>query len=112
MDILRNLPDDLQWYTWKLYNSTHVHDELIRTYKSVWKDPSDSIMCICRDVGCVQHGHHELAELIEDHNMWALNECIQFKCENCKHYGFPCDNLSVYGFDNMSLMGQWDAQFT
>lgn len=88
-----------------------VLDELVRNHKSVWEAPSFGLKFMCEDVGCIQHGHHELADLIEDHNMEYLIDCVQYKCENCRQWGFPCDNLAEYGFQNSRLARQWDAQF-
>ena len=111
MSSLEQLPEDLQWYIWKTYKSQFVNDEVVSSHFSVWENPSERLLELCKDVGCIQHGHNELPDLIEDHNMWCWNDCVDLKCENCRCYGFPCDNLAVYGFNNINLAGQWDAQF-
>jgi len=114
MDIqtLLNLPDDIQWLIWKIYFSKNVLKELQVEYDFVWRNPSDNLIDLCKDVGCIQQGHHELEEMIEDHNMWAYDHCCEIKCDNCIIYGFPCANLAHYGFENMRLDGLWQPNFT
>jgi hypothetical protein len=102
---------DLQWYTWKLYLSNVVLDELVTSHTSVWSEPSRYLKSICEDVGCIQQGHHELTDLIEDHNMIYYNGCVEGHCENCRYFGFPCANLAVHGFGTLSFVCQWDPQF-
>jgi hypothetical protein len=109
--LLTSLPEDLQWVIWQKYFREHTLSELIRSYRHTWESPSDSLLDICSDVGCIQHGHSELEDLIEDENMWAWKGCIESKCQNCVHWGFPCLNLAEYGFQIPELGGQWTANF-
>ena len=81
--------------------------ELIDTSDFVWRNPSDDIKELCQDIGCIQQGHHNLEDMIEDHNMWVFKECCESKCPNCEHYGFPCGNLAVHGFQNMDISEIW-----
>ena len=102
------LNEDVVWYIWKIYNTNHVLDELMKTYDSVWRDPSLHLQClVCDDMGSLQHKHNDLWEMIEDHNMHFYNECIDEKCPNCQVYGFPCANLAAYGFENEKLGSIW-----
>lgn len=105
------LPDGVQYLIWKAYNSTFVMKELISSQKFAWEDPSDNLIDLCTDVGTIQQGHHELDDMIEDHNMWAFNDCIKSKCGNCKNYGFPCGNLAIHGFHNMKIADLWNPNF-
>jgi len=98
------LPEDVQWYIWKIYRKNHVMNELINKFKFVWYEPSDRLKeLVSCDQGAIQHGHHELADMIEDEDMWAYDSCVYGRCENCAHYGFPCTNLAVYAFRNLKL---------
>ena len=106
------LPDDIQWYIWKIYRSNHVMSELFNNFEFVWHNPSDRLKSLVScDHGAIQHGYHELADMIEDHNMWAYNSCVNDKCMNCQAYGFPCTNLAAYGFQNMELDCLFHANF-
>ncbi|MDA9847153.1 hypothetical protein N9C10_04415 [Flavobacteriaceae bacterium] len=84
---------------------------IIKKYNPIWDDPSDRIIELCKDVGTIQQGHHELEELIEDHNMWAWKLCTSIHCLNCKFHKFPCKNLSALGFNNPKLWGLWEPNF-
>ena len=108
----RNLPEELEIYINKKYFSSFVFPSLIKNHNSVWNDdPSDRIIELCKDTGTIQQGHHELEELIEDHNMWAWEICTSVHCLNCKFHKFPCKNLSVFGFNNEKLWGLWEPNF-
>lgn len=109
--IIHNLPEDIQWYIWRMYFKQYVVAEFYGKYQFVWENPSDYLKKICKDKGCVQHGHSELEDLIDDENMWCWDVCVGEKCENCKYHGFPCNNLAYYGFMIPGLAGQWDANF-
>lgn len=109
---METLPEDVQWYIWRTYVKDHLTQDLIDSYEFVWHEPSDRLKSLVScDPGAIQHGHHELADMIEDENMWAYHECVSNKCENCKHYGFPCSNLAVYGFENPHLDCLFHANF-
>jgi len=106
------LPDDILWLIWKTYNSTFVMKELISSQKFIWATPSPRLIQLCTgDKGCIQHSHHELEDMMDDENRRYLSFCVDIKCENCKHYGFPCANLAWYGFRNDFLEGLWDPNF-
>ena len=106
------LPEDVQWYIWNIYGKNHVMTELINKFEFVWHEPSDRLKeLVSCDQGAIQHGHHELADMIEDENMWAYNVCVYGRCENCAHYGFPYTNLAVYGFQNTKLNCLFQANF-
>ena len=109
--ILRDLPEDIQWYTWRIFFKHHIVPELYGKYQHIWECPSDRLLDLCRDKGCIQQGSSELEDLIEDENMWAWNICVNGKCENCSHYGFPCHNLAQHGFQIPRLGCQWEANF-
>ena len=106
------LPDDIQWLVWRTFFTRFVVDEIARTYTFAWKDPSDTLVELCKDPGVIQQGHHELEDMIEDEDMWAWNTCIGDKCKNCVHYGFPCDNLAHFGFRNENIEMIWQPNFT
>ncbi len=109
---METLPEDVQWYIWRTYVKEHLTHDLINSYEFVWYEPSDRLKSLVScDPGAIQHGHHELADIIEDENMWAYRACVSSKCENCKHYGFPCLNLAAYGFQNPHLGGLFHANF-
>ena len=109
--ILRNLPEDLQWYIWRKYFQQHVISDFYGKFRHSWQCPSDRLLDLCRDKGCIQQGHSELEDLVEDENMWCWNSCVSGKCENCAHYGFPCHNLAEYGMEIPRLGCHWEANF-
>ena len=109
------LPHDIQWFIWrKVFR--FVVKELSggpqQGGRIPWQNPSDRLIDLCQDTGTIQQGHHELEDMIEDHNMWAYTLCVHGLCDNCVMYGFPCLNLASYGFNNPSLGGIWKANFT
>ncbi len=106
------LPEDVQWYIWRTYVKTHLAHDLINTYEFIWHEPSDRLKTLVGcDKGALQHGAHELTDMIDDEDMWAYNICVGEKCANCSHYGFPCLNLSHYGFRNDKLAGVFQVNF-
>ena len=105
------LPEDLLWVIWKTYNSSFVMKELISSQKFLWKNPSARLKALSKDKGCIQQGHSELEDMIEDENMWAWKDCTEGACPNCEHYGFPCSNLVWYGFRNDFVEGLWEPNF-
>lgn len=106
------LPEDVQWYIWRIYGREYVMAELFNNYEFVWHKPSDRLKSLVRcDQGAIQHGHHELTDMIEDHNMWLYHDCVSSKCENCSQYGFPCSNLAMYGFQNPHLNCLFKSNF-
>lgn len=109
--IMEVFPHDIQWYIWKTYFSKFIVKEIINSFDFVWRNPSDRLVDICKDVGTVQQGHTELEEMIEDHNMEYWHGCVNGHCPNCDDYGFPCTNLAVYGFNNDKLDCLWKANF-
>ena len=108
---METLPDDIQWYIWRMVYTQSVVPDIITKYKIVWEDPSDRLLELCKDRGCIAHGYNELSDLIEDENMWSWNLCVNSKCPNCTYHGFPCPNLTHYGFKIPKLDRQWDANF-
>ena len=106
------LPDDVQWYIWNIYKKAHVLPELLGNKSFLWSDPSERLVSLVScDVGAIEHGHHELHDMIEDHNMWAYHECVSGRCANCEVNGFPCRNLACYGFENMNMEGLFQSNF-
>lgn len=105
------LPNDIQWFIWKTFYTKFVVPKIVCDREFLWENPSDNLMDLCKDKGCIQQGHHELCEMIEDHNLWVYYDCTVNKCANCQAYGFPCDNLALYGFENGRIAGQWHANF-
>jgi hypothetical protein len=108
---LQNLPNDIQWFIWKIFYTKNVIEELHARQDFIWRNPSENLKNLCKDKGCIQQGYHCLEEMIEDHNMWAWDHCQEIKCENCKHQGFPCANLAWYGFQNDFIEGLWEPNF-
>lgn len=108
---LEPLPDDIQWLIWRTYFSTFVNKDIISSQKFHWSNPSQKLITLCRDEGCIQQGHSELEDMIEDENMWAWQSCTEGICLNCKHEGFPCTNLAWYGFQNDFIEGLWQPNF-
>ena len=110
-NLFYDLPEAVQYNILKkISNETWVHD-ISAKHKFVWTNPSERLIELCKDTGSIQQGHHELDEMIDDCNMWAYKACVNEKCENCKMYGFPCLNLSHYGFENVHLCGIWNPNF-
>jgi len=105
-------PADIQWLVWRTFFTKFIVDEIIKTYTCTWKDPSDTLVKLCRDPGVIQQGHHELEDMIEDEDMWVWNSCIDDKCGNCALHGFPCGNLALYGFRNENIEMKWQPNFT
>lgn len=98
-----DLPEGCQYLIWKSFNSKYVLDELVTKADFVWRNPSLRLVRLCKDPGCLQLGHSELEDMIEDDRMWAWNNCTKRACDNCRFYGFPCLNLAHYGFNNGNI---------
>ena len=105
-------PGDIQWLVWRTFFSRFVVGEIQRTYNFRWKDPSQMLIDLCKDLGTIQQGHHELEDMIRDENMWAWKICSSDRCANCEHFGFPCTNLAHFGFNNEKLECLWQPNFT
>jgi hypothetical protein len=105
------LPEDLLWVIWKTYSSSFVMKEIVSSQKFVWENPSARLISLCKDKGCIQQDHSGLEDMIEDENMWALKDCQEIQCANCKTHGFPCGNLAWYGFRNDFLTELWEPNF-
>ena len=60
-----NLPEEIERYIWKIYFSDTVMSQ-IKTKKTIWFQPSNKILKICKEVGCLQHGHSDLEKLLFD----------------------------------------------
>ena len=105
-----NLPEEIERYIWKIYFSETVMSQ-IKTKKAIWVQPSNEILKICKEVGCLQHGHSDLEKLLFD----DFNEkkkiihqiCFQRICNNCEYYGFPCANATIYGGFDERLQEYW-----
>jgi len=109
---MSSLPEDVQWYIWRIYVKEHLARDLINSYEFIWHEPSDRLKSLMApDKGAIQHGAHELTDMIEDEDMWVYRNCVGEKCENCSHYGFPCLNLAYYGFRNEKIAGMFQANF-
>lgn len=105
------LPEDIQWYIWRIVFKQNVVPDILTNHKFIWEDPSDQLLDLCRDPGCIQQGHSELEEMIEDQNMWCWEVCVHEQCDNCRVHGFPCLNLAAYGFENSKIAGHWQPNF-
>lgn len=105
------IPEDIYIIIYKKLFSQTVLIELIDSYDFIWRNPSNSLIDLCDDIGTIQQGYHELEDMIIDENMWAYKSCIENQCENCSTYGFPCSNLAYYGFNNIKLECLWSANF-
>ena len=106
------LPFDIQWFIWRKMFKFVANEIVAMDNLRMWQYPSDRLVDLCRDNGAIQQGHHGLEDMIEDHDMWAYNICIDGHCQNCEYHGFPCLNLAVYGFNNRSIEGIWRPNFT
>lgn len=76
--------------------------EFIR--KSIWLDPSNRLLSLTKDVGCVDYNYFRdfFYSEITSYNILAgevqirENECINnntIVCSNCQTFNFPCENL-------------------
>ena len=109
---MNNLPEDILWYIWKIYNTHNVLDELMSRTGFTWYKPSRRLMSLVScDLGALQHNHTDLDQMIEDHNMWVYHECVQSRCMDCAEYGFPCHYLAERGFEKPHLAHMWQANF-
>ena len=109
---MNNLPEDILWYIWKIYNTNNVLDELMSRTGFVWYKPSRRLMSLVScDLGALQHNYTDLDQMIEDHNMWVYHECVQLRCMDCAEYGFPCHYLAERGFEKPHLAHTWQANF-
>lgn len=105
-----NLPEEIERYIWKIYFSETVMSQ-VKDKKTIWFQPSNEILKICNEVGCLQHRHSDLEKLLFD----DFNEekkkihqlCFQRICNNCKYYGFPCANATFYGGFDERLQQYW-----
>ena len=110
-NLFYDLPEGLQYEILKkVSNDTWIND-IVYKHKFLWSAPSDRLIELCKDVGTIQQGHHELDDMIDDCNMWAYKLCTNMKCDNCQFTGFPCANLSTYGFENERISGIWQPNF-
>src|SRR6056300_523882 len=108
---METLPNDVQYLIWRSYYSKFVLTHIINCFDFVWRNPSDRLLELCKDIGTIQQGHIEIYEMIEDHNMRCWYECVNNKCRNCEEYGFPCTNLAIHGFNNVRLDCLWTPNF-
>ena len=97
--------------TWKNHTDD-VMKELISSKKFLWEHPSRRLIQLCTlDDGCIQHGHHELADMMDEEKRKYLTFCVDTKCADCQVHGFPCVTLAFYGFANMNMFELWFANF-
>jgi len=102
------LPEDILWFIYKKYWSVHVIPELSQSQRFIWKNPSENLKTLCScDKGSIQFGSNDLWEMLEDHYLLLLDDCLHGECPNCKHYGWPCVNMATYGFENDQMSGIW-----
>lgn len=105
---MESLPDDILWYIYKKYWSLHVLDELSNREEFLWRNPSKQLQDLCTcDKGSIQFGSNDLWEMIEDHHLILLDDCLHGKCPNCKSYHWPCANMAEYGFGSIDIAGIW-----
>lgn len=83
---------------------------------SVWVDPSDRLLELCKDVGCIQLGHTDLTRAVikfDDDSYyekyiddaWSIN--FDNGCLNCEYYGYPCANFQMYCDLSPKLCEHW-----
>lgn len=90
----------------------------IKTRKSIWVDPSNQLLSLTLDKGCIQRSHSDLERLYvylseikentcdEDfENAWEW--CFDSDCGNCVLYGYPCINFQIYGKISSKLVSHW-----
>jgi len=102
------LPDDVLWYIYKKYWSLHVLDELVTSEDFLWRNPSKQLQdLVTCDKGSIQFGANDLWEMLDDHNLILLDDCLHGECPNCEAYCWPCANMAEYGFGNPDIAGIW-----
>lgn len=118
------LPEEMERMIWNMYFSRHVLKD-VKTKVPIWRVPSNQLLYLCTDPGCLQHGHSDLERTLYHNSNWSrikdivYNECFYSLCPNCVIYGFPCTNTCYYGgFDSrldcywdMSHYNQFDIQY-
>lgn len=104
------IPQELERHNWNFYFKDNVVEE-IKSIKSVWCDPSDKLIELCRDVGTIQLHHTDLEKLIsnDDENTKTIvyEACFKNNCGNCSVWGFPCSNAGFHGNLNKKLWHLW-----
>ena len=79
-------------------------DDRESTRKSIWLDPSDRLLSLTQDIGCVDYHYFRNFFYSEITSFNILtgeeeireNECINnnnIVCTNCQRFNFPCENL-------------------
>jgi len=110
------LPIEMEREIWKHYRSMYVFPE-IRDQKPIWVNPSEKLLEICKDVGCIQHGHSEMDKTLFSNGTWfslkynAYVQCFSSLCTRCVFEGFPCNDSIFYGSMNPMLRNQWNMEF-
>ena len=104
------IPQESERLVWNFYFKNNVVEE-IKSIKSVWCDPSDKLIDLCRDIGTIQMQHTDLEKLISNDNentkTIVYEACFKRNCGNCIAWGFPCDNACFYGNLNKKLSRLW-----
>jgi hypothetical protein len=104
------IPQESERLVCNFYFKNNVVEE-IKSIKSVWCDPSDKLIDLCRDIGTIQMQHTDLEKLISNDNentkTIVYEACFKTNCGNCIAWGFPCDNACFYGNINKKLSRLW-----
>ena len=83
--------------------------------ESIWKNPSQRLLSLTKDVGCVdKYYFKDFFYSYDDDGEGNItpNDCLlnNYKCRNCENYNFPCANLvGLYWKLNTSCM--WENHF-
>ena len=109
-----NLPEEIERIIWKFYYSNYIV-EAISKINSVWHTPSNDLVDICKDKGCIQHGHTDMEKILlsyqGDFVEVVHDTCFKNICLNCVYHGFPCLNACYHGGFDTKLEGIWNMDF-
>ena len=112
--MFQQLPEEVERIIYKFYYSKNVVEEIKQT-KSVWYTPSDNLVYLCRDSGCIQHSHTDMEKVLLTHRTDYIevvhDVCFKNLCLNCVAYGFPCMNACYHGGFDPKLLGIWNMEY-
>jgi hypothetical protein len=109
------LPEEMERMVWEKYRYMYVFPKL-KESQPIWNNPSDTLLELCKDIGCIQHGHSEMDKTLFSNGNWfamkcdAYISCFSRLCTKCVYEGFPCNDSIHYGSMNPKLTNHWNME--
>ena len=108
------LPEEMERMIWKFYFDRHVLTS-VKEKAPLWSfEPSDTLVKLCGDNGCIQHRHTDLERALfykhgfhYDYREMVRENCFDNKCNSCVRFGFPCVNACRYAAFSPRMIHLW-----